>query len=80
MNNLRLDDCSHCACLTSLSGYTQESAVKELESGKLGCDNCMDIDPDDKDHHQCVALFDGDEVVWDGRHKTPRRVDQERDA
>lgn len=69
MSNLFLDDCDHCACVTHLSGYTRESAIAQLESGELGCANCMDDQGEDGDGHTtCVALFDGDEVVWDGRH------------
>jgi len=70
MAGLRLDDCVHCACVTHLSGYTREQAVKELEDGSLGCWNCLDQQEEgglDDGHCACVILYDGDEVVWDGR-------------
>lgn len=66
---LTLDDCSHCACVTQLSGYTRETAIAALEAGTLGCDNCMDTDPDDVGHLACCALYEDGAVVWDGRHK-----------
>jgi hypothetical protein len=67
---LRLDDCSHCACATHLSGFTRESAVRALEAGELGCDNCEDDeDGDGTGHTTCVVLYDEDEIVWDGRCK-----------
>jgi hypothetical protein len=66
MSDLRLDDCSHCACVTHLSGYTRETAIAALERRELGCDNCME---DGDGHAQCVALFDGDSIVWDGRER-----------
>jgi len=67
---LKLDDCSHCACYTSLIGYSIDKAISELEEGTLGCDNCME---DDDGHHTCVALMneETDEVYWDGRHEMP---------
>lgn len=65
--SLSLDDCSHCACVTPLSGYTRESAVAALESGELGCWNCSE-DTENLKHFQCVALFENGEVAWDGRH------------
>lgn len=73
--SLHLDDCEHCACATYLHGYTKETAIQALESGELGCDNCIDQQGEDGDGHiGCVALFDGDgNVLWDGRHKTRRR-------
>ena len=74
MSDLYLDDCDHCACVTHLGGYTRESAIAQLESGELGCANCMDDQGEDGDGHTtCVALFDGDEVVWDGRHSNKGR-------
>jgi len=66
---LILDDCSHCACVTQLSGFTRETAILALLDGTLGCDNCMDTDPDDVGHLACVALYENDVLVWDGRHK-----------
>lgn len=68
MSDLRLDDCSHCACLTPLCGYTREQAIAELDDGTIGCWNCLE-DEDGGGHHACVALYDGDEMVWDGRHE-----------
>lgn len=57
--NLCLDDCEHCACFTELSGYTKESAIKALEDGDLGCQNCIEDQDDDGDGHtKCVALFE----------------------
>ena len=68
MNNLRLDDCCHCACVTHLLGYTRERATQELKEGLLGCDNCIDDQEEHPDGHiTCVVLYDGDEAVWDGR-------------
>ena len=67
MSDLRLDDCTHCACSTELVGYTRASAIAALERGELTCENCAE-DEDDSMHQCCVALFDGDEVLWDGRH------------
>jgi len=67
--SLSLDDCSHCACVTQLIGYTKETAIEALERSELGCENCLDDEPDDVGHHRCVALFDDDgNVQWDGRH------------
>jgi len=63
--DLRLDQCSHCACTTVLVGYTRERAILELNDGTLACWNCLDQDEDD--HRSCVVLFDGDEQVLDSR-------------
>jgi hypothetical protein len=70
MLNLYLDDCSHCACITHLSRYTIEQAIRELEEGTLGCDNCMEDQGEDGDgdgHFSCVVLYDDGKVLWDGR-------------
>ena len=69
-DDLRLDDCSHCACDTPLCGYTRASAIAALEAGELGCWLCME-DSDGDGHAGCVVLYDGDEVVWDGRCDRP---------
>lgn len=67
---LKLDDCAHCACVTPLAGYTRAQAIEALENGTLGCWNCLEDQQGHPDGHvACVALFEGDEVVWDGRHK-----------
>lgn len=64
--SLRLDDCSHCACVTPLVGYSIESAIEALQTGELGCWNCQDAGEDD--HVACVALFDdADKILFDGR-------------
>ena len=68
MSDLRLDDCSHCACVTYLHLYTREKAIQALESGDLGCRNCLE---DDDGHGSCVVLYDGDEAIWDGRCDRP---------
>jgi hypothetical protein len=67
--NLRLDDCAHCACVTILSGYTRETAIRELQAGSLGCWNCQEAEDD---HLSCVVLYDDEEVVWDGRASCAR--------
>lgn len=66
---LRLDDCSHCACVTTLVGYTVERAIADLETGRLGCWNCLeDQEGDEADGHvACVVLYEGDTVLQDGR-------------
>jgi len=71
--SLRLDDCSHCACVTHLTGYTVERAIADLETRQLGCWNCEDQGGDEPDgHFRCVALRDDeDNVLWDGRHLEP---------
>lgn len=79
MSDLRLDDCSHCACTTHLFGWNLNKAVSALESGKLGCDNCCDHDEDD--HIACVVLYDeNDAVLWDGRCKRGRLPHAEGDV
>jgi len=73
MANLRLDDCAHCAAVTHLPSppWTRESAIEALERGELGCWLCMEdaeAEPECCDgHYRCVVLYDGDEVVWNGR-------------
>jgi len=68
MAELILDDCSHCACQTALQGYSLERAIEELESGQLGCWNCLDQQEVDADgHYACVVLYDDGKIVWDGR-------------
>lgn len=74
MTGLRLDYCAHCACVTTLHGYTPEQAVADLDAGRLGCWYCLEAqqDGDPDGHTRCVALMDVDDhVLWDGRHKTP---------
>lgn len=74
MADLRLDDCDHCACVTWLPGWTREKALAALENGELGCDNCQDDEWERPEGHtRCCVLYDGNEVVWDGRH-TPRKA------
>ena len=83
MNNLSLDDCDHCAGVTHLSGYTRESAIAALESGELGCWICQEDEGQDPDggyadgkfesgHTTCCVLYDGEEIVWDGRHSNKK--------
>jgi len=66
VNDLRLDNCSHCACVTCLIGYSVDRAIEELESGALGCWNCEE-DEEDPQHLACVVLYERDNVIWDGR-------------
>lgn len=72
MSDLRLDDCSHCACMTRLAGYSRESAIAAIEDGSLTCWNCGDQGDDSDGHERCVVLFDGDTVVRDFRCRRPR--------
>jgi hypothetical protein len=63
--SLVLDDCAHCACYTTLVGYTRKSALRELEEGSLGCQNCIEEqDPDG--HTQCITLYEERQAVWKG--------------
>ena len=65
--SLSLDNCSHCACSTALSGYDVASAIEDLERRYLGCANCED-DPSPDGHTNCVQLLSDDgTVLWDGR-------------
>ena len=65
--DLRLDQCSHCACTTVLVGYTRERAILELNDGTLACWNCLDQQAGGDFHVSCVVLYDGDERVLDNR-------------
>jgi len=91
MSNLSLDDCDHCAGVTQLSGYTRESAIAALESGELGCWICLEDEEQDSDegyangedesgHTTCGVLYDGEEIVWDGRHSSKGRRNKATDG
>ena len=70
MANLRLDDCVHCACETTLANYTSEQAIVALDDHSLGCWNCLEYQEGNPDGHTtCVQLFDDDKAIWDGRCK-----------
>lgn len=62
MADLKLDHCRYCAALTRLGRYTVETAVRDLESGDLGCWLCRE----DGDRGAHVWLYDGERVVWRG--------------